>query len=154
MHARDPVRMPPNTIYCSQSDKKKKNPFPLSQKKLTQCSQRLSGCTAVLWPVNENQRSPSTSCGWWGSITHVLLYEIWKRTGDLSESFLTCLIRETHRRNSEPFLQAGKAIFPFSLHDMNSWKEYFCFKELTCGQAQWHQSMSSPLKQYRVAGPL
>lgn len=29
--------------------------------------------------------------------------------------------------------------------------EYFYFKELTCGQALWHQAMSSPLKQHRLA---
>lgn len=29
--------------------------------------------------------------------------------------------------------------------------EYFCFKELTCGQTHWHQAVSSPLKQYRAA---
>lgn len=148
MHARDLVRKPPNTIYCSQSDdKKKKTPFLLSQKKLTQCSQRLAGRTAVLWPINEKQWSPSKGCGWWGSITHILVYEIWKRTGDISESFLTCLINSQEKLRTLP---PGKAILPFSLRGMHSWNGIFLLQRTNLWPSTVTPGYVFSLKQYSI----
>lgn len=141
-HQRPCEKAPKHNLFQPIWWQGKKNPFPLSQKKLTQRSQRLTGCTAVPWSINENQWFPSKNGGLWGSMTHALLYEIWKTTNDLSESFLTCLINSQEKLRTLP---SGRQSYKVCILEM----EYFCFKELTCGQAQWHQGMPSPLKQYR-----
>lgn len=125
--------------------KKKKKIFPLSLKKLTQCSQDAQLCSDLsmktsdlpAWVVADE------------AVSHMLCFMRYEKElviwvfFDMSYQFT--------RETQNPSFRQAKL---YSLLAYVTWipeMEYFCFKELTCGQAQWHQAMSSPLKQYRLA---
>lgn len=101
---RDPMRKPQNTLYCSQTDDMKQNNyFPLSQKKLVQCSQWLTGFTAVLRPMNENKWSPSKRVVADEAISHILSFLRYEKELVIYLTYFWHVLL-TSRRNSEPFI--------------------------------------------------
>lgn len=67
-------------------------------------------------PVIPRQKN----CGWWGRIIPSFFSEIWKRTGDLSDSFLMRLTTSREKNQNCFLLQADEAVFPFISRDVHS----------------------------------
>lgn len=150
MHARDPVRKPPNTIYCSQSDDKEKKILPTVPEEIN-----------LVFTEACRMHSCALTCQWKPVISQQELglmrqyhthFALWDRKKNWwSNWVISDMSYQLSGETQIPSFTEAKLYSLLAYVTCILEMEYFCFKELTCGQTHWHQAVSSPLKQYRVA---
>lgn len=98
-------------------------------------------------PVIPRQKN----CGWWGRIIPSFFSEIWKRTGDLSDSFLMRLTTSREKRRTVSSCRQTKPYSLLSHVTCILQVESFAFKPSPVAKTHRHQAMPPHLKQYGVA---